>query len=77
LSKLYEKPDPAILEQIQLRFPGLPRTALDSVSSQITASLSGEKQATLRNLESFANRPPDALPRLSLAQWWTNWQKYN
>jgi hypothetical protein len=77
LSKLYEKPDPAILEQIQLRFPGLPRTALDSVSSQITASLSGEKQATLRNLESFANRPPDALPRLSLAQWWTNWQEYN
>jgi hypothetical protein len=74
LSKLYEKPDPAILEQIQLRFPGLPRTALDSVSSQITASLSGEKQVTLHNLESFANRPPDAFPRLSLAQWW---QKYN
>lgn len=77
LSKLYEKPDPAILEQIQLRFPGLPPTALDSVSSQITASLSGEKQVTLHNLESFANQPPDVFPRLSLAQWWTDWQKYN
>lgn len=76
LSKLYEKPDPAILEQIQLRFPGLPPTALDSVSSQITA-LSGEKQVTLHNLESFANQPPDVFPRLSLAQWWTDWQKYN
>jgi len=77
LSKLYEKPDPAILEQVQLRFPSLPRAALDSVSSQITASLSSEKQVTLHDLESFANRPPDAFPRLSLAQWWTNWQKYN
>jgi hypothetical protein len=77
LSKLYERPDPAILEQIQLRFPGLPRTALDSLRSQITASLSGEKQVTLHNLESFTNRPPDAFPRLSLAQWWTDWQKYN
>jgi hypothetical protein len=77
LSKLYEKPDPAILEQVQLRFPGLPRAALDSVSSQITVSLSGEKQVTLHNLESFANRPPAAFPCLSLAQWWTDWQKYN
>lgn len=77
LSKLYEKPDPAILEQIQLRFPGLPRTALDSVSSQITVSLSSEKQMTLHNLESFANQPPDVFPRQSLAQWWTDWQKYN
>src|SRR5256884_1224243 len=75
LSKLYENPEPAILEQIQLRFPGLPRTALDSVTSQLTASLSGEKQAILHDLESFANRPPDAVPRLSLAQWWTDWQK--
>jgi hypothetical protein len=63
--------------QVQLRFPSLPRAALDSVSSQITASLSSEKQVTLHDLESFANRPPDAFPRLSLAQWWTNWQKYN
>jgi hypothetical protein len=77
LSKPYEKPDPAILEEVQLHFTGLPRTALDSVSSEITASLSGEKQMTLRNLESFANRPPDAFPRLSLAQWWANWQKNN
>jgi hypothetical protein len=77
LSKLYEKPDPAILAEVQLRLTGLPRTALDSVSSEITASLSGEKQMTLRNLESFANRAPDAFPRLSLAQWWANWQKNN
>src|SRR6202008_1057974 len=77
LSKLYEKPDPAILEEVQLRLTGLPRTALDSVSSEITASLSGEKRMTLRSLESFANRPPDAFPRLSLAQWWANWQKNN
>jgi hypothetical protein len=77
LSKLCERPDPAIIEQIQLRFPGLPRAALDSVSSQITISLSVEKQVTLHNLESFANRRPDAFPRLSLAQWWTDWQKDN
>lgn len=76
LSRLYEKPDPAILEQIQLRFPGLPRTALDSISSQIAASLSGEKQVTLHNLESFANQPPNVSPRPSLAQWWTDFQKY-
>jgi hypothetical protein len=77
LSKLYEKPGPAILEQVQLRFPGLPRAALDSVSSEITISLSSEKQVTLRNLENFANRSTDVFPRLSLAQWWNNWQKYN
>src|SRR2546429_9983198 len=69
-TKLYKIPQPATLEQIQLRFPGLPRAALDSITSQLTASLSGEKQAILHDLESFANRPPDAVPRLSLAQWW-------
>src|SRR5947208_16145568 len=75
LSKLYEKPEAAILEQIQLRFPGLPRTALHSVTSQLTASLSGEKQAILHDLESFSNSPPDGVPPLPLAQWWTDVHK--
>src|SRR5439155_15653029 len=38
LSKLYENPEPAILEQIQLRFPGLDRKSTRLNSSHVAIS---------------------------------------
>jgi len=73
LSKLSEKPDPTILEQIRLRFPGLPSTAWGSVRADIRGAFTGEKQRTLRALKDFEDLPNQGSTNRSLAQWWSAW----
>jgi hypothetical protein len=73
LSKLSEEPDPTILEQIRLRFPGLPSTAWGSVKADIRGAFTGEKQRTLRALKDFEDLPNQGSTNRSLAQWWSAW----
>jgi hypothetical protein len=73
LSKLSEEPDPTILEQIRLRFPGLPSTAWGSVEADIRSAFTGEKQRTLRALKDFEDLPNQGSTNRSLAQWWSAW----
>ena len=75
LSKLSDEPDPAILEQIRLRFPGLPSTAWDSVNSNIRSTFAREKQRTLRALKEFEDSPKQGSMSRSLAQWWSAWER--
>jgi hypothetical protein len=74
LPKLFEQPDPAIFEQIQLRFPGLPPAALGSVNASINGGLAGEKERVLRALKDFENLPKQGPCNRSLAQWWSAWE---
>ena len=71
LSKLSDEPDPAILEQIRFRFPGLPFAAWDSVNSNIRSTFASEKQRTLRALKEFEDSPKQGSRSRSLAQWWS------
>jgi len=73
LSKLSEEPDATILEQIRLRFPGLPSTAWGSVKADIRGAFTGEKQRTLRALKDFEDLPNQGSTNRSLAQWWSAW----
>jgi hypothetical protein len=73
LAKLSEEPDPTILEQIQLRFPGLPSTAGVSVNADIRSAFAAEKQRTLRALKEFEDLPNQGSTTRSLAQWWSAW----
>jgi len=73
LSKLSEEPDPTILEQIRLRFPGLPSTAWGSVKADIRSAFTAEKQRTLRALKNFEDLPNQGSTNRSLAQWWSAW----
>ena len=73
LSKLSEEPDPTILEQIRLRFPGLPSTAWGSVKADIRSAFTAEKQRTLRALKDFEDLPNQGSTNRSLAQWWSAW----
>jgi len=75
LPKLSEEPDPAILEQIRLRFPGLPSTAWDSVKADIRSAFAAEKQRTLRALKEFEHLPNQGSTSRSLAQWWSAWER--
>ncbi len=74
LPKLSEQADPAILEQIRLRFPGLPSTAWSSVSASIQSALAVEKQKALRGLKDFENLPEQGSSSRSLAEWWSAWE---
>ena len=73
LPKLFEKPDPAILQQIQLRFPGLAPTRLGSVNASIVAELAFEKKGAARSLEEFEKLPKQGPSSRSLTQWWSAW----
>ena len=73
LTELSEKPEPAILEQIRLRFPGLPSTAWGSVEASVQSSFATEKQITLRALKDFENLPKQGPSSRSLTQWWSAW----
>lgn len=75
LPKLSEEPDPAILEQIQRRFPGLPAAGLRSVEVSINSALAPEKQRALLALEEFEKLPKQGSPNVSLAQWWRAWER--
>jgi hypothetical protein len=75
LPKLSEEPDPTVLEQIRLRFPGLPSTAWVSVETDIRNALAAEKQRTLRALKEFEGLPNQGPTSTSLAQWWSVWEK--
>jgi len=75
LPKLSDEPDPTILEQIRLRFPGLPSTAWDSVKADIRSAFAAEKQRTLRALKEFENLPNQGSTSRSLAQWWSAWER--
>jgi hypothetical protein len=75
LPKLSEEPDPTILEQIRLRFPGLPSTAWDSVEADLRSTLAVEKQRTLRALKEFEDLPNQGSTSTSLAQWWSAWER--
>jgi hypothetical protein len=70
LTELSAKPDPTILEQIRLRFPGLPSTSWGSVEASIESAFATEKQMTLRALEDFESLPKQGP---SLTQWWSAW----
>ena len=76
LPKLSEEPDPTILEQIRLRFPGLPSTAWGSVEVDIRSAFAAEKQRTLRALKEFEDLPNQGSTSRSLAQWWSAWEGY-
>jgi hypothetical protein len=69
LPKLSEEPDPTILGQIRLRFPGLPSTAWGSVKADIRSAFAAEKQRTLRALKEFEDLPNQGSTSRSLAQW--------
>jgi hypothetical protein len=73
LPKLSEEPDPAILEQIRLRFPGVPSTEWGSIEADIRIAFASEKQMTLRALRDFENLPK---PGPSLTQWWAAWSAF-
>ena len=75
LPKLSEEPDPVILEQIRLRFPGLPSTAWGSVKADIRSAFAAEKQRTLRALREFEDSPNQGSTSRSLAQWWSAWER--
>jgi hypothetical protein len=75
LPKLFEQSDPAILEQIQLRFPGLPPAGLGSVNASINGALAGEKQRALRALGEFEKLSKKDPSSRSLAQWWIAWER--
>jgi hypothetical protein len=75
LPKLSEEPDPTILEQIRLRFPGLPSTAWGSVKADIRGAFAAEKQRTLRALKEFGDLPNQGSTSRSLAQWWSAWER--
>jgi hypothetical protein len=70
LPKLSEEPDPTILEQIRLRFPGIPSTAWGSIKADIRIAFATEKQMTLRALKDCENLPKQGP---SLTQWWSAW----
>lgn len=76
LPKLFQQPDPAILEQIQLRFPGLPPAELGSVNATISATLAAGKQRALRALEEFEKLPKEGPSSRTLAQWWNAWETH-
>ncbi|OLB27617.1 MAG: hypothetical protein DMG41_19910 [Acidobacteria bacterium] len=75
LPRLSEEPDPAILEQIQRRFPGLPAAGLGSVKASINSALAPEKQRALLALEEFEKLPKQGSSNISLAQWWRAWER--
>ena len=75
LPRLSEEPDPAILEQIQRRFPGLPDAGLGSVKASISGALSAEKQRALFALEEFEKLPKQGSSNISLAHWWRDWER--
>jgi hypothetical protein len=70
LPKLSEEPDPAVLEQIRLRLPGIPSTAWGSIKAEIRSAFASETQTTLRALRDFENLPKQGP---SLTQWWSAW----
>ena len=74
LPKLVVQPDPAILEQIQLRFPGLSPVGLGSVNATINAALASEKQRALGALEEFEKLPKQGPFSRTLTQWWNAWE---
>jgi hypothetical protein len=74
LPKLVVQPDPAILEQIQLRFPGLSPVGLGSVNATINAALASEKQRALGALEEFEKLPKQGPFSKTLTQWWNAWE---
>lgn len=75
LPKLFEQPDPAVLEQIQLRFPDLPPDGLGSVKASIGAELAFGKKRALRALEEFEKLPKQGPSSRSLTQWWSAWEE--
>ena len=77
LPRLFEEPDPAILEQqIQRWFPGLPAAGLGSVKASISSTSAPEKQRALSALEGFEKLRKQSSPNISLAQWWQWWRDW-
>jgi hypothetical protein len=76
LPRLFEEPDPAILEQIQRWFPGLPAAGLDSVKASISSTSAPEKQRALSALEGFEKLRKQSSPNITLAQWWQWWRDW-
>ena len=72
LPKLFERPDPAILEQIQLRFPGLP---VGYVNASVGDEIAFGKQRALRALEEFEKLPQQGPSSRSLTRWWSAWER--
>ena len=76
LPRLFEESDPAILEQIQRWFPGLPSSELGSVTASISSTSAPEKQRALSALEGFEKLRKQSSPNISLAQWWQWWRDW-
>jgi hypothetical protein len=75
LPKLFEQSAPAILEQIRLRFPGLPPAGLGYVNASIIGELAFGKKRALRALEEFERLPEQGPSSRSLTQWWSAWEE--
>lgn len=74
LPKLSPEPPPELLEQIQIRFPGLTPEASDRVNTSINIAFAQEEQNTLRALNNLEQSPSQSLKK-ALAQWLVNDEK--
>jgi hypothetical protein len=75
LPKLSGEPPPELLEQIQIRFPGLTPEASDRVNASINMAFAHEEQNTLRALNNLEQSPSQSPLKKALAQWLVNDEK--
>jgi hypothetical protein len=75
LTKLSAQPDPAILEQLRLKFPGLSPSEWTSVSADMKTELALQERLTLGALQEFETSSKSASSTQSLAQWWSAWER--
>jgi hypothetical protein len=75
LTKLSAQPDPAILDQLRLKFPGLSPSEWTSVSADMKTELALQERLTLGALQEFETSTKSASSTQSLAQWWSAWER--
>jgi hypothetical protein len=74
LTKLSAQPDPAILEQLRLKFPGLSTGEWPSVSEDIKTEVDLRERLMLHALQEFETSSKSPSSIQSLSQWWTAWE---
>lgn len=69
VSQLAENPDPAIIDQIQSRYPDLPDAARVDMEASMRASFQMEKRIILDSLKEFEESSGESSTAESLAKW--------
>lgn len=69
VSQLAESPDPAIIGQIQSRYPELPNAARLDMEASMRASFQMEKRTILESLGEFEKSSQESSTAKSLAEW--------